>query len=121
MKRSVVGDQACEQSCAECAVRAHGICAALDPDELRQLEQLGHRLQYRPNEPVFSREEKRGARCACDGIEAMSISAPQKQRVRPQVTWVGSRKPASCIAYFQVVQARCSRCSAKSASMQPGK
>ena len=57
MKRSFVGDQACEQSCAECAVRPHAICAALDQDELRQFEQLSHRLQYRPNEPVFSQEE----------------------------------------------------------------
>jgi CRP/FNR family transcriptional regulator len=57
MKRSVPGDDACAQSCADCAVRPHAICAALDQDELRQLEQLGHRLQYRLNEPVFSQEE----------------------------------------------------------------
>jgi hypothetical protein len=29
----------------------------------------------------------------CGDIEAMSISAPQKQRARPQVTRVGNRKP----------------------------
>jgi CRP/FNR family transcriptional regulator len=57
MKRSVPGDEACAQPCADCTVRPHAICAALDLDELHQLEQLGHRLQYRPNEPVFSQEE----------------------------------------------------------------
>jgi hypothetical protein len=34
------------QSCADCAVRTHAICAPLDQDELRELEQPGHRLQY---------------------------------------------------------------------------
>jgi CRP/FNR family transcriptional regulator, anaerobic regulatory protein len=57
MKRSVFGDEACAQPCADCTVRPHAICAALDQDELRQLEQLGHRLQFRPNEPVFTQEE----------------------------------------------------------------
>jgi CRP/FNR family transcriptional regulator len=38
-------------------VRPHAICAALEPDELRELEQLGQRLQYRPNEPVFTQED----------------------------------------------------------------
>jgi CRP/FNR family transcriptional regulator len=57
MKRSFISDEACAQPCADCTVRLHAICAALDQDELRQLEQLGHRFQYRPNEPVFSQEE----------------------------------------------------------------
>ena len=38
-------------------MRPLAICAALDQNELRELEQLGHRLQYRPNEPVFTQEE----------------------------------------------------------------
>ena len=57
MKKSVLGDEVCAQSCADCVVRAHAICAALDQGELRLLEQLGHRILYRPNEPVFSQEE----------------------------------------------------------------
>ena len=57
MKRSIVGGEPCAQTCADCTVRPLAICAALDQDELRVLEQLGHRLQYRPNEPVFTQEE----------------------------------------------------------------
>lgn len=57
MKRSVVGGEPCAQPCADCSVRPHAICAALDRNELRQLEQIGHHFQYRPNEPVFSQEE----------------------------------------------------------------
>lgn len=57
MKRHVVGAEVCAQSCEDCAVRPHAVCAALDFDELRQLEQLGHRLQYRSNEAVFGQEE----------------------------------------------------------------
>jgi len=57
MKRSIAGGEPCVQSCADCTVRPRSICAALDQDELRQLEQLGHRLQYRSNEPVFNQEE----------------------------------------------------------------
>lgn len=57
MKRSVVVGEACAQTCADCTVRPHAICAALDRDELRQLEQIGHHFQYRPNESVFSQEE----------------------------------------------------------------
>jgi len=38
-------------------VRPHAICAALDLDELHQLEQIGHHLRFRPNEPVFSQDE----------------------------------------------------------------
>lgn len=57
MKKIVVAGQPCAEPCADCAVRPHAICAALDHDELRELEQLGQRLRYRPNEPVFSQEE----------------------------------------------------------------
>jgi CRP/FNR family transcriptional regulator, anaerobic regulatory protein len=57
MKRSVVAGQPCSQPCADCTVRPHAICAALELDELRELEQLGQRFQYRPNEPVFTQEE----------------------------------------------------------------
>jgi CRP/FNR family transcriptional regulator len=57
MKRIVVSSEACAQPCADCTVRPHAVCAALDHDELRQLEQLGHRLQCRPNEPVFNQED----------------------------------------------------------------
>jgi len=57
MKKIVVAGQPCADPCADCAVRPHAICAALDQDELRDLEQLGQRLRYRPNEPVFSQEE----------------------------------------------------------------
>jgi CRP/FNR family transcriptional regulator, anaerobic regulatory protein len=52
-----LGREPCAQPCPDCTVRPYAICAALDQDELRQLEQLGHRLQYRPNEPVFTQEE----------------------------------------------------------------
>ena len=47
----------CAQPCVDCAVRPHAICAALDQDELRDFKQLGYRLQYRPNESVFTQEE----------------------------------------------------------------
>jgi CRP/FNR family transcriptional regulator len=57
MTRSIVVSEPWAQPCADCAVRTHAICAALDHDELRELEQLGHRLQYRPNDPVFTQEE----------------------------------------------------------------
>jgi hypothetical protein len=57
MKRSIVGGEPCMQHCAECMVRPHAICAALDREELRDLEHFGHLLQYRPNEPVFTQEE----------------------------------------------------------------
>ena len=56
MKRTIVADEPCAQPCADCTVRAHAICAALEQDELRELEQLGQRLQYRPHEPVFTRK-----------------------------------------------------------------
>jgi CRP/FNR family transcriptional regulator len=54
MKKVVVAGQPDTQPCANCAVRPHAICAALERDELRQ---LGQRLQYRPGEPVFTQEE----------------------------------------------------------------
>ncbi len=57
MKRSIVGGEPRVQPCADCTVRPLAICAALDQEELRDLEQIGHRLQYRPNEPVFTQEE----------------------------------------------------------------
>ena len=57
MKRVVVAGQPDILPCADCAVRLHAICAALEQDELRQLEQSGQRLQYRPGEPVFTQEE----------------------------------------------------------------
>ena len=57
MKRSIVAGDPCGQPCADCTVRAHAICAALDLNELRELEQLGQRLRYRPGEPVFTQEE----------------------------------------------------------------
>ena len=57
MKRVIVAGQSDMPPCADCAVRPHAICAALEPDELRELEQFGQRLQYRPNEPVFTQEE----------------------------------------------------------------
>jgi hypothetical protein len=57
MKRSIVAGEPWAQPRADCAVHTHAICAALDQDELREVEQLGHRLQCRPNEPVFTQEE----------------------------------------------------------------
>jgi CRP/FNR family transcriptional regulator len=57
MMKSVVAGQPCSQSCADCTVRPYAICAALEPAELCELEQLGQRLRYRPNEPVFTQEE----------------------------------------------------------------
>ena len=61
MKRTIVAGESCAQPCADCTVRVHAICAALEQDELRELEQLGQRLQYRPNEPVFTQEEIAGS------------------------------------------------------------
>jgi CRP/FNR family transcriptional regulator, anaerobic regulatory protein len=57
MKRSVVASQPCTQPCADCTVRPYAICAALEPDELLELEQLGQRLEYRTNAPVFTQED----------------------------------------------------------------
>ncbi len=57
MKRVVVAGQPDMPPCADCTVRPHAICAALEQDEMRLLEQLGQRLQYRPGEPVFTQEE----------------------------------------------------------------
>jgi CRP/FNR family transcriptional regulator, anaerobic regulatory protein len=57
MKKVVVAGQADAQPCADCVVRPLAICAALEQDDLRQLERLGQRFQYRPNEPVFTQEE----------------------------------------------------------------
>lgn len=57
MKKIVVTNHSDLQPCADCAVRPRAICAALEQDELRQLEQIGQRLQYRSNEPVFTQEE----------------------------------------------------------------
>jgi CRP/FNR family transcriptional regulator len=57
MKKVVVVGQPDSQPCVDCAVRLHAICAALELNELRQLEQLSQRLQYRPNEPVFTQQE----------------------------------------------------------------
>ena len=57
MKISVVAGEPCVQPCADCVARPFAICAALEQDELRELEQLGHHVQFRPNAPVFSQEE----------------------------------------------------------------
>jgi CRP/FNR family transcriptional regulator, anaerobic regulatory protein len=57
MKKIVVEGRTDTQPCADCVVRPLAICAALEQDELRQLEQLGQRLLYRPNAPVFTQEE----------------------------------------------------------------
>ena len=57
MKRAEVGGVASVQSCADCAVRPHAICAALDCAELRELDQIGHQSQYRAKEPVFFQED----------------------------------------------------------------
>lgn len=57
MKRSIFGGEPCTQPCADCTMRPLAICATLDQEELRELEQLGHRLRYRPNEAVFTQEE----------------------------------------------------------------
>jgi CRP/FNR family transcriptional regulator, anaerobic regulatory protein len=57
MKRSIIADEPCVQPCADCSVRAHAICSALELDELRELEQLGQRLQYRAHGTVFAQED----------------------------------------------------------------
>jgi CRP/FNR family transcriptional regulator, anaerobic regulatory protein len=57
MKKSADGAQSCAQPCADCTVRLLTICAALDQDELRELEHLGHHFQYQANETVFTQEE----------------------------------------------------------------
>jgi len=54
-------------------------------------------------------------------VLAMSISAPQKHRERPDVFCVGIRLPVSNIRYFQAVQSRCRRYSRKSSSVHVGR
>ena len=61
MKRSIIAGESCGQPCTDCTVRVHAICAALEQNELRELEQLGQRLQYRPRDPVFTQEDIAGS------------------------------------------------------------
>ena len=53
-----------------------------------------------------------------DSCPLMSITAPQKHLDWPLASCVGSLHPESHIAYFHAVQARCFRCSSKSASVR---
>lgn len=57
MKRILTGTEACAQSCLECMVRPHAVCAALDHNELQFFDQLGERQRYQPDEPVFRQEQ----------------------------------------------------------------
>ncbi len=44
-------------ACADCKVRLHSICAALDPDELNALEALSHPTRYGARSTLFSQDE----------------------------------------------------------------
>jgi CRP/FNR family transcriptional regulator len=57
MKPTLVASRPNAQPCVDCTVRPFAICAALEHDELRDLEHLGHHVHFRPNEAVFVQEE----------------------------------------------------------------
>jgi CRP/FNR family transcriptional regulator len=57
MNISLVASEANEQICADCAARPLGVCAALNPDELRELDHLGHHVRFIPRQTVFAQEE----------------------------------------------------------------
>jgi CRP/FNR family transcriptional regulator len=57
MNISPIASEANEQLCADCAVRSLGACAALDCDELRELDQRGRHSHFIPRQTVFVQEE----------------------------------------------------------------
>ena len=57
MKISLAASESNEQLCADCAVRPLGVCAALDRDELRELDHLGRHVHFAARETVFAQEE----------------------------------------------------------------
>jgi CRP/FNR family transcriptional regulator len=57
MKISLAASESDEQLCADCAVRPLGVCAALDRDELRELDRLGRHVHFAARETVFAQEE----------------------------------------------------------------
>jgi len=60
MRSPVAGGRSVAQPCAECAVRPFAICAALEPAEMQQLEQLGHHVHFRPGQAVFAQDAAAG-------------------------------------------------------------
>lgn len=42
-----------QERCADCKVRIHSICAALEPDELRELDALAQPVSYKPKHTLF--------------------------------------------------------------------
>ncbi|MBS0529417.1 MAG: helix-turn-helix domain-containing protein [Proteobacteria bacterium] len=57
MKSSLPAGQLEELLCIDCAVRRSGICAALDPDELQELDRLGRHVHFQSRATVFAQEE----------------------------------------------------------------
>ncbi len=57
MNISLAANDANEQSCADCAARPLGICAALDRAELQEFDHLGRRVHFLSRETVFVQEE----------------------------------------------------------------
>ena len=57
MNISLAASEANEPICADCAARPLGVCAALNPDDLRELDHLGHHVCFMPRQTVFAQEE----------------------------------------------------------------
>jgi CRP/FNR family transcriptional regulator len=57
MKISLVAGEPNGQPCTDCAIRRLSVCAALENAELRQLEHLGHHINFASSETVFAQEE----------------------------------------------------------------
>jgi len=57
MRNLFVAGEANGLHCADCAVRAFSVCAALDRAELRELEHLSRHAHFASGETVFAQEE----------------------------------------------------------------
>lgn len=57
MRNLFVAGEANGQHCADCAVRAFSVCAALDRAELRELEHLSRHAHFVSGQTVFAQEE----------------------------------------------------------------
>lgn len=58
-RKSEVVDSACchaRTNCADCKVRLLSVCAALESDELCELEKLAHKAMFESKETLFSQE-----------------------------------------------------------------
>jgi len=57
MKSPLPTDPSQELHCIDCVVRRTGICATLDPDELRELDHLSRHVHFQSRATVFAQEE----------------------------------------------------------------